>query len=972
MHGRHVENEEPHHASPKAEEQTWEQKFRSLQQELNRVKEVIKGRTPDAMDTLMQQTESPFTAEVLRYPLPAKFKMPQVEAFDGVKDPVDHLNTYKNQMELHGYQDPVRCRAFATTLKGPSMAWFNRIPPSTISSFRELSIAFVSHFIGARTYRKPSYHLLTIKQGSQESLKSYVQRFNAESLKIDVPDEKFAITAFIAGLGVQSKDLMFSISKNPQASMAEVLTKAKKYINGEEALLSKRESSSTRKEKGATDKRRGRSPKRQGDRRKSPGTERERSSKRRGNLRDRLGPPQSQGRQRYSPQRFTPLAASMSQVLHEVRNEQFLRWPTQMKSDPATRDNTKYCEFHRDYEHRTDNCIQLRREIEYLIQRGYLRCFIPPGNQAPSQTQNQNQAPTQQPPPRQTTTQHQQPLGEIHVISGGFVGGGESSSARKAHLRSIRSADMGEIQEVSKLPRMDTTITFSDSDLEGCQHPHDDPLVVRAIVANTTVHRVLVDNGSSADIIFASAFDKMGIERENLEPVNTHLRGFSGEKVLPLGSIQLVLTLGEPPCQATTTTRFLIVDAPSAYNMLLGRPSLNSIKAIPSAYHMIVKFPTVNGVGTVRGDQRVARECYTASMKQGAVDNVNVGELDMRDEVLTRPEPSEELEPVSLDDDLEHLAYIGSKLAKDLKGLLTQFLRQNRDIFAWKQADMGRIDHAIITHKLNTNPSFKSVKQKRRSFAPERQKAINEEVSKLLQAGAIREVEYPEWLANVVLIKKANGKWRLCIDFTNINKPCPKDSFPLPRIDLIVDATAGHELLSFMDAFSGYNQISMDPGDQEKTSFVTAQGTYCYRVMPFGLKNAGATYQRLVNRMFQKNIGATMEVYIDDMLVKSTKSDLHITHLSEAFQILRNYNMKLNPAKCAFGVSAGKFLGFIVNHRGIEANPSKIKALLDMPSPSGIKEVQRLTGRIAALSCFVSRASDKCQPFFQVLKKAFH
>ena len=142
---------------------------------------------------------------------------------------------------------------------------------------------------------------------------------------------------------------------------------------------------------------------------------------------------------------------------------------------------------------------------------------------------------------------------------------------------------MGEIQAVSKLPRLDNTITFSDSDLEGCQHPHNDPLVVRAIVANTTVHRVLIDNGSSADIIFASAFEKMGIGREKLDPVNTHLRGFSGEKVLPLGLIQLVLTLGKPPCQATTTARFLIVDAPSAYNMLLGRPSLNAIKAIPSA-----------------------------------------------------------------------------------------------------------------------------------------------------------------------------------------------------------------------------------------------------------------------------------------------------------------------------------------------------------------------------------------------------
>ena len=210
---------------------------------------------------------------------------------------------------------------------------------------------------------------------------------------------------------------------------------------------------------------------------------------------------------------------------------------------------------------------------------------------------------------------------------------------------------------------------------------------------------------------------------------------------------------------------------------------------------------------------------------------------------------------------------------------------------------MGGIDPAIITHRLNVSPSFKPVKQKRRSFTLERQKAINEEVGKLFQAGAIKEVEYPKWLANVVLVKKANDKWRLCIDFTDVNRACPKDSFPLPRIDLIVGATADHELLSFMDAFSDYNQISMDPDDQEKTSFVIGQGTYCYRVMPFGLKNAGATYQRLVNRMFQRKIGASMEVYIDDMLVKSTTTELHIAHLAEAFQILKEYNMKLNPAK---------------------------------------------------------------------------
>ena len=306
------------------------------------------------------------------------------------------------------------------------------------------------------------------------------------------------------------------------------------------------------------------------------------------------------------------------------------------------------------------------------------------------------------------------------MISGGFSGGGESSSARKAHLRNIRSRETLEVQIVSKLPHQDTVITFSDSNMEGCQHPHDDPLVIKTVVANKMIHRVLVDNGSSADIIFASAFEKISIGREKLEPVNACLRGFFGEKVLPLGSIQLVLTLRGPLCQATTTVRFLIVDASSAYNMLLGRPSLNAIRAIPSAYHMVIKFSTTNGVGMVRGNQRIARECYSASMKQNMVDNIYMDELDMRYEVGTRPAPSEELEPIQLSDQLEHLVYIGSKLTEDIKSPLICFLKQNMEVFAWKQEDMGGVDPTMINHRLNISPFFKPVKQKRRIFALER------------------------------------------------------------------------------------------------------------------------------------------------------------------------------------------------------------------------------------------------------------
>ena len=151
---------------------------------------------------------------------------------------------------------------------------------------------------------------------------------------------------------------------------------------------------------------------------------------------------------------------------------------------------------------------------------------------------------------------------------------------------------------------------------------------------------------------------------------------------------------------------------------------------------------------------------------------------------------------------------------------------------------MPGIDLEVIMHNLQVDPLHQPIRQKRRKFAPERDAILNDEVKSLLGAGFIREVQYPEWLANVVVVKKKNGKWRVCIDFTDLNKSCPKDPFPLPHIDKLVDATAGHQLMSFMDAFSGYNQILMHPEDQEKTSFMTSRGIYCYKVMPFGLTNA--------------------------------------------------------------------------------------------------------------------------------------
>ena len=223
---------------------------------------------------------------------------------------------------------------------------------------------------------------------------------------------------------------------------------------------------------------------------------------------------------------------------------------------------------------------------------------------------------------------------------------------------------------------------------------------------------------------------------------------------------------------------------------------------------------------------------------------------------------------------------------------------------------MSGIDPLVMVHRLNVSPFFPFICQKKKVFAQKRDKSIAEEVCKLQDAKFIKEVYYLNWLTSVMMAKKVNGKWRMCVDFTDLNKAYPKDSYLFPRIDVLVDSIARHRLLSFMDAFSGNNQIKLDEVDQEKTSCITNQGLICYKVMSFGLKNTGAMYQRLINKMFAHQIGRNVQVYVDNMPVKSQREDHHLEGLKETFDTLYSYNMKLNPSKCTLSVTVGKFLVF--------------------------------------------------------------
>ena len=249
---------------------------------------------------------------------------------------------------------------------------------------------------------------------------------------------------------------------------------------------------------------------------------------------------------------------------------------------------------------------------------------------------------------------------------------------------------------------------------------------------------------------------------------------------------------------------------------------------------------------------------------------------------------------------------------------------------------MPGIPREVIEHRLAVCSDAKPIRQKVRRQAPERQAFIREEVARLQEAGFIREVEHPEWLANPVVVPKSNGKLRMCIDYTDLNKACPKDPYPLPRIDQIVDSTAGCELLCFLDAYSGYHQICMAREDEEKTAFITPFGTFCYTSMPFGLKNAGSTFQRSTRITLKDQVGRNVNNYMDDLVVMSREKDTLLSDLAETFENLRATRMKLNPEKCTFGVSAGKLLGFLVTSRGIEANPDKIKAIDNMRPPSNL------------------------------------
>uniref|UniRef100_A0A2N9J1X6 RNA-directed DNA polymerase n=1 Tax=Fagus sylvatica TaxID=28930 RepID=A0A2N9J1X6_FAGSY len=347
----------------------------------------------------------------------------------------------------------------------------------------------------------------------------------------------------------------------------------------------------------------------------------------------------------------------------------------------------------------------------------------------------------------------------------------------------------------------------------------------------------------------------------------------------------------------------------------------------------------------------------------------------MRKEKSTTAEPNmtskEELEVINLsnDPDISKPISISKSLSAKERKCLIDLLHEYKNVFAWDYHEMPGIDPGLVAHSLNVEPGTKPVVQPMRTFHTEVEAQITQEVKKLLATGFIKPIQHPRWLLNIVPVKKKNGQIRCCVDFRNLNKACPKDEFPLPNMDLLIDSVAGHAMFSFMDGFSGYNQIRMSTRDAEKTAFRTPIGNFYYTVIPFGLKNVDATYQRTMTAMFHDMMHKEIEDYVDDIVVKSKRREDHLGILRKVFDRCRLYKLKMNPLKCAFGVSAGKFLSFLVHNCGIDVDPAKASAIATMKAPTSHKELKSFLGRLSYIRRFIPSLATVTAVFTPLMKR---
>nr|GEZ21271.1 reverse transcriptase domain-containing protein [Tanacetum cinerariifolium] len=479
---------------------------------------------------------------------------------------------------------------------------------------------------------------------------------------------------------------------------------------------------------------------------------------------------------------------------------------------------------------------------------------------------------------------------------------------------------------------------------------------IEAEIGGHMILRMYVNGGSSTEVLYEHCFNRLRPEVKNqMVPTTTSSTGFSGETIWPLGQLRLLVTIGDADHSTRAWMNFMIVRSLSLYNGIIRRPRIKEIQAVPFTAYGMLKFPADGGLVTIRSTILIPAECATVITSSEEIPK-EAGVHHENFKVALHPNfPDQEV------------AIEGTLSAKG-RTKLCSLLKGNLDIFAWQPPDMKRVPRLVDEHRLNIREGYSPVRQKR-GQAPKRAKAIQAEVQKLVEAWIMREVYYHDWLSNPVMVKKHEDSWQMCVDFTDLNKACPQDCYPLPEIDWKVESLCDYPFKCFLDAYKGYHQIQLAESDEEKTAFHIGQGVYCYTKMPFGLKNAGATYHRLVDKAFDSQIGRNIEVYVDDLVIKSHTEAEMLRDISKTFRTLRKINMKLNPKKCTFGAVEGMFLGYMITPEGIKPCPDKTEAVPQLSSPWTIKEVQSLNGKLASLNRFLSKSAEKSLPLFKTLKK---
>nr|GEY35986.1 reverse transcriptase domain-containing protein [Tanacetum cinerariifolium] len=582
--------------------------------------------------------------------------------------------------------------------------WFDELPPESIDGYKDMKAAFLLYFMQQKKYVKDPVEIHNIKQRDGETLEDFMERFKTETGRMKGAPECMRISGFMHG--INNPELTKRLNEHVPKTMEEMMIATTAFIRGEAAAASKKK-----------------------------------------------------GHVSWKPQDQSKRHTNKRPDFRAAEANKFQPSPP-MVTPVEKRNSNKFCDFHNDKGHSTDECMQLKKQIK-------------------------------------------------------------------------------------------------DNGTEG-------PLVIEAEIGGHIIHRMYIDGGSSMEILYKHCFNRLWPEiKSQMVPATTSLTGFSGETTWPLGQLRLLVNIGDVTHSTKAWMNFMVVKSLSPYNGIIGRSGLKAIQAVPSTVHGMLKFPTEEGIVTIRSSLLIPSEC-------ALIDTSSVTPREKR----TRPANlTVTIHPNFPDQEV----VVGGSLSDRGRTELCSLLKKNLDIFAWQPSDMTGVPRSVVEHRLNIREGCPPVRQKKRGQAPERTKAIQAEVQKLVEARIMREVYYYDWLSNPVM--------------------------------------------------------------------------------------------RLMDKAFESQMGRNIEVYVDDLVVKSHTEAEMVRDIEETFQTLRNINMKLNPKKCSFGLAEGVFLGYVITPEGIKPCPDKTTAVLQLPSPQTIKEVQSLNGKLASLNRFLSKSAEKSMPLFQTLKK---